>query len=161
MLGNTEQINRDYLYESIAKIGLNYPDTEILDKLFTMFDDSGENCVIYTDYLAACSILTTSSHSDKLALALEIYDKNNIGTITRGDVRKCLQALNLATSYFGDPVIEDDEIIQMLNDCYSKSNSPISQVKYAELLPFIIESQVFFKYICGLGTKRYVKQQLI
>ena len=143
--------------EALSETSLQEPDTEILDKLFTMFDESGEHMVYYLEFLSACCLLTTDSAPNKILLALELYDKSGIGNVTRGDVRRCLQAMNTAASYFGDPVLNDEEIVDVLNECYKKAGTPLSQVAYREFVPFIIDSQNFYKFLGGLGSKRYVK----
>ena len=38
--------------EALSTSGLVEPDTDILDRLFTMFDASGEQWVYYNDFLA-------------------------------------------------------------------------------------------------------------
>jgi Ca2+-binding EF-hand superfamily protein len=157
VIGTGDQISRDDLKEALTGTGLQEPDTEILDKLFTMFDESGEQTVYYLEFLSAVCILTTASASNKLLLALELYDRSGNGTVKRGDIRRCLQAINTATSYFGDCVVTDDEILDMLNECYKMTNTPLSHVVYREIVPVITDSQIFFKYIGGMGAKRYSK----
>lgn len=122
-----------------------------------MFDESGEQMVYYLEFLSAVCILTTASASNKLLFALELYDRLGNGTVKRGDIRRCLQAINTATSYFGDSVVSDDEILDMLNECYKITNTPLSQVAYREIVPVITDSQIFLKFIGGMGTKRYSK----
>ena len=156
-IGNCDQINRDDLKEALTGSDLLEPDLEILDKLFTMFDDTGEQLVYYSEFVAACCLLTTGSPSDKILLVFESYDRTGTGTITRGDVRKSLQAMNQAACYFGDPALTDEEIVDMLSECYKKANTSIAQVTYRDFVPFVIETQTFFKFVCALGSRRYVK----
>ena len=45
-----DHISRDDLKEALEKLDLKEPDTEILDRMFTMFDDMGENNVMYNNF---------------------------------------------------------------------------------------------------------------
>ena len=156
-----DHISRDDLKEALAKLDLEEPDTEILDKMFTMLDEVGENMVHYSHFLAATCLLTTGTPTTKLKDAFSLYDRKGSGTINRLDTKSCLQIMNAACSYFGDPVVNEDEITEMLNECYKKGSEQgivrMSDVNYEEFVPLVIDSQLFFKFICALGTVNYVK----
>ena len=158
-----DHITRDDLKEAMEKLDLEEPDTEILDKLFTMLDDMGENNVMYHHFLASICLLTTGAPKTKLKDAFSLYDRKGSGSINRLDVKNCLCAMNIACSYFGDPVVGDDEIAEMLNECYKKGSEEgivrMSEVNYEQFIPLIIDSQLFFKFICALGTIKYVKSK--
>ena len=61
-IGTVGQISRDDLKEALSTTDLVEPDTEILDKLFTMFDTTGEQWVFYNDFLAGINIVSHYSH---------------------------------------------------------------------------------------------------
>ena len=163
LLGTVDHISRDDLKEALEKLDLKEPDTEILDRMFTMFDDMGENNVMYNNFCAAICLLTTGAPRTKLKHAFSLYDRKGSGSINRLDTKNCLCAMNSACSYFGDPVVGDDEIAEMLNECYKKGSEEgivqMSAVKYEEFIPLVIDSQLFFKFICALGTVNYVKSK--
>ena len=162
-VGTVDLISRDDLNEALTTLELEEPDTEILDKMFTMFDDTGENTVHYNQFLAALCLLTTAAPNTKLKYAFSLFDRKGGGSINRGDVKSCLFAMNNAVCFFGDPVVGEDEIAETLNECYKKGSDEgivhMSDVKYEEFIPILIDSQLFFKFICALGTVRYVKSK--
>ena len=143
------------IMDSATSNGLQEPDLEILDKLFTMFDVAGENVVNYKDFLGGCSVLVTGSVSDKLKLCFAIYDSNLTRMITRTELKRALCSINSAASFFGDPVVKDDEITNLIIDLFQKSNTPSSTLRYDDYLGMIGDHPTTVKFLMGQGTVRF------
>ena len=141
--------------EFLSTSGLPEPDTEILDKLFTLFDLNGEQVVNYKDFLAGCSILQTGSVIDKLRLCLDIYDSSGTGIATRTELKRALISVNNTACYFGDPVLKDEEISNIIMDLFKKANAPTSSLPIEEYIGQIYDHQLTIKFLLGQGTVRF------
>jgi len=134
-------------------------DLELLDKVFTMYDVTGDGNVNYKDYLAALSILTTGSAKEKLHLAMKLFDSKRTGTITRTELRRLLMSINNVASYFGDPVVKDSEIGSMVSDIFRMQASSASSIKYEDFFDAIYDHVTCHIFLSGRGTQKFGTKQ--
>jgi Ca2+-binding EF-hand superfamily protein len=77
--GNPQNINREHFEEALQLVGITENDKEILDRLFIMFDISGDNQINFKEFLAGIAPLASGSTADKLNLAFQLYDVHGTG----------------------------------------------------------------------------------
>lgn len=86
-------------------------DLELLMNLCTLFDVNGDETLNYKDFVSGVqACITNEKIASKLKISLDIYDAEGGGFCTRGDVKKTLQSINNVASYFGDPVLTNNEV---------------------------------------------------
>ena len=97
-------------------------DVELFMRLFTMFDNAGENTIPFREYLSGVGgCLINDSLKGKLRFAFDVYDfGESEGQVTRLSMRKVLNSMNLVASYFGDPVVTPEQIDAMVTETFNK-----------------------------------------
>lgn len=133
---------------------IDISDIELLDRLFILLDESGDCKIDYKDFLVGISILVSGNVSEKLLFAFNIFDENNTGYVMSGEMKKILTALNLVASFFGDPVVNNIQIKELVIDIFKLASSP-SQLRYADYIDTIASHPVILQFINGKGTVRF------
>mmetsp|Transcript_19977 Transcript_19977/g.20678 ORF Transcript_19977/g.20678 Transcript_19977/m.20678 type:complete len:193 (+) Transcript_19977:54-632(+) len=148
-------ITRQDFDNSIKQLDiLDQSDIELLDRLFILLDESGDCKIDYKDFLVGISILVSGSVSEKLLFAFSIYDESNSGYVMSGEMKKILTALNLVASFFGDPVVNNVQIKELVIDVFKLASSP-SQIRYSDYIDTIAGHPVILQFINGKGTVRF------
>ena len=73
-------------------VGINQNDVDILDRLFTMYDKTGDDIIVYKDFLAGISPLISGTHNDKIEFSFRMLDLGNF--VTTFDNSKSLVKIN-------------------------------------------------------------------
>jgi Ca2+-binding EF-hand superfamily protein len=133
---------------------LEAADLELLDRLFILFDESGECKIDYKDFLIGLSILITGTAVEKLLFAFVIFDETNSGVILPSEMKKIFLSLNLVTSFFGDPVVSNAQIKEVVIDSFTAAQNP-PQLQYSNHIDAIIAHPVVCQFINGKGTVRF------
>jgi Ca2+-binding EF-hand superfamily protein len=97
--GNPNSVNRGEFTEAINYIGLDQNDKEIFDRLFTMYDKTGDDVIIFRDFLAGVSPLISGSAADKIEFAFKMYDLEGKGTVKASGMVHVLSNMNRVASY--------------------------------------------------------------
>ena len=79
--GNPNMINRQAFTESLTIVGVNQNDADILDRLFTMYDKTGDDIIVYKDFLAGIAPLISGSHNDKIEFSFRMLDLDGTGNL--------------------------------------------------------------------------------
>ena len=101
--GNPNTITRAEFREALEIVGVTESDTEILDRLFTMFDKTGDDQVNFREFIVGISPLITGDVVSKLNFSFELYDLDGTGQIRPNEMSFILFSMNATASYFGDP----------------------------------------------------------
>jgi Ca2+-binding EF-hand superfamily protein len=133
---------------------LEPPDLELLDRLFILFDESGECKIDYKDFLIGLSILISGTAAEKLLFAFTICDENNTGLILPSEMKKIFLSLNLVTSFFGDPVVSNGQVKEVVIDSFTAAQNP-PQLPYTDHIDAIIAHPVVCQFLNGKGTVRF------
>ena len=134
---------------------LEASDAELLDRLFTMFDTSGDSQIDYRDFIVGIAPLINGSILDRLKFAFQLYDVENIGTVQMGEMKRVLTAINNVASYFGDPVVTSDQIEEVTVDVFKRSSNPAAPLRYQEHMQFLSEHPIVILFATGKGTERF------
>lgn len=152
--GTPESISRVDLEAALKGIENFQPsDCELLDKMFTMFDNSGEGIVDLREYSVAVATLISGNPSDKLKFAFKMFDIDKVGTVTRGEMKKVLHAINNVASYFGDAVITAEDIDLIVLDVFEKAS--VSSVVIEKSIAKITAHASAEKFLNAQGTVRF------
>ena len=96
--GSPVTVNRTEFLEAVHVIGINQNDTDILDKLFTMFDKTGDDIINYRDFIVGIAPLISGTPHDKLDFAFRLYDLEGNGLIRANEMTNVLSNINRVAS---------------------------------------------------------------
>ncbi len=80
--GNPNTITRREFKEGLDIIGIVDSDREILDRIFTMLDKTGDNYINFKEFITGISPLITGDAVDKLSFGFELYDLDSTGQVS-------------------------------------------------------------------------------
>lgn len=138
-------------------------DLEILNALFDLFDTKGNSLVMYREFLAGvAACLVAEPLLAALVLAFEVYDIKGSEDLSRADLRKILHAINHTASYFGDSVLQDsavEDIVVNLFCLASNSNSTdhteVDRVTASQCAELLLLNDSVISFLNGRGTKQF------
>ena len=70
-------ISRPSFTEILTTCSINQNDADILDRLFTMYDKTGDDLIIYKEFVSGVSPFVTGSYIDKIEFAFKLNDMDN------------------------------------------------------------------------------------
>lgn len=154
--GNKDVFRADF-DESVKSLeSLDPSDAELLDKLFILLDETGENKVDIKEFLVAASLLVNfGSVSDKLKFAFNIFDESDTGIIFALDCTKVFTTLNATASFFGDPVLSVTEIKELVEAIWLECSIPAAPLQYPDHIDFILNHEIALRFTSGQGTIRF------
>jgi len=156
--GKPTYVNRVQFTEALVAVGINQNDADILDKLFTMFDKTGDDQIEYRDFIVGISPLMSGTPAEKIEFAFRLYDHQDTKMLKFGEMNSILSTMNRVASYFGDPVVTEDQITALVTDVWQQADSTgggAVQVLYPEYVKFITDHPVFTTFVNGNGTFQY------
>ena len=140
-------------------VGVNQNDAEILDRLFTMYDKTGDDFISYREYIAGIAPLVSGTHTEKIEFALQLFDMDGTGILRASEIHNVLGQMNRVASYFGDPVMADDQIHAVLKDVLDMAGGApdglSAQLHWSDYVKIIAEHPMVNTFINGGGTVQY------
>lgn len=132
------------------------PDKDILSRLFTLYDTSGESTIETAVYLAGVGgCLCSGTNAEKLTIACKLYDLAGTGILDRADYGKVLSSINLTSSYFGDPVVSAEDIDKCVYATFQHNPEPADPMAIDDAIPHIIDHEVVVTFVKGEGSIRF------
>lgn len=157
--GNPSMINRTEFSESLLIVGINQNDSDILDRLFTMYDKSGDDQINWKDLLVGIAPLISGTHVEKIDFAFRLYDTEGSSYLRAKDMVNCLSQMNRVASYFGDPVMTEEQITNVMLDVIEMAGGSAdglnSSLHYVEYIKIIADHPMVNTFIAGGGTVQY------
>jgi len=155
--GNPSTIAKDEFHEALEGCGIVESDGEILDRLFIMLDKTGDQQINYREFLCGLAPLITGDVSEKLTFAFELYDIDGLSVVKKAEMTFILRAMNDTASYFGDPVMSQDQIQVLVDEVYEKFDDEENPqgVNYRECMSAIVQHPVVHSFTKAEGPVRY------
>jgi Ca2+-binding EF-hand superfamily protein len=157
--GSMSIINRSEFTEALTIVGINQNDADILDRLFTMYDKSGDDQINYRDFIVGIAPLISGTHQDKIDFALRLYDAEGSSHLKGREMVNVLSQMNRVASYFGDPVMTEEQIVSVVKDVQELAGGSIDglndNVHYVEYIKFISDHPIVNTFITGGGSVSY------
>lgn len=153
------RVNFDEAIQSIEN--MEGSDSELLDRLFTMFDTSGDNQIDLRDFTVGISPLITGTVKEKIEFVFQMFDMDKTGTISQSEMKRAFTAVNSVASYFGDPVLRSEEIDELaLHICMDngkRNGNTAAPVKYSDqdMIRFMEEHPRLLQFVSAQGTERF------
>ena len=131
----TQCIDRENFSAAAEIVGLHETDVEIADKLFTLFDVTGEDMVSYQTFVASFAMLVRGTMADKLSFALQLYDQDLRRTMSQEDMVLLLGALASCMDFFGDMKLPSRRITALVENIFEESDkNEDNEIDYTEAL---------------------------
>jgi len=148
-------ISRAGLRASMEGGDVHQSDREILDRLFTMFDRTGDDAVDYRELLCGISPLVAGTVREKLEFAFAVFDASGSGQMRPQEMAFVLQSCNACASFFGDMVMTSKQIHTLVEDIYRMGGTESSSLSYRNNVGAISAHPVVLALTSGQGTVRY------
>jgi len=153
--GNPLTISRSEMQEAIQAVGVVESDAEVLDRLFTMFDKTGDDAIYFREFISGIAPLISADVKEKVDFALLMYDTVGTGKLRSDEVVKLLSAINRTASYFGDPCLTEQQVMDLVEDVFDSEDGKIKEFLYQNYLNGIIDHPNFAIFVTGKGGARY------
>ena len=109
--------------EALKAVAFASADAQILLRMFTMADKTGDDQTDIKDFSVSVSVLVAGSVAERLAFAFELYDVDGTGQMGRDDVGRVVDTLNSAASYFGDAPMAPADQGTLVDDIFLKADT--------------------------------------
>lgn len=157
--GNANMISRIEFGEALLIVGVNQNDADIFDRLFTMYDKSGDDQINWKDLLVGVAPLISGTHIEKIDFAFRLYDTEGSSYLRAKEMVNVLSQMNRVASYFGDPVMTEEQITNVLLDVIEMAGGSAeglnSSLHYVEYIKIIGEHPIVNTFTSGGGTVQY------
>mmetsp|Transcript_6921 Transcript_6921/g.22452 ORF Transcript_6921/g.22452 Transcript_6921/m.22452 type:complete len:203 (-) Transcript_6921:129-737(-) len=156
--GNLNTITREDFKSALEEIGTNDTDTEVLDRLFTMFDKMGDGQINYREFVVGISPLAQGTVPQKLETAFELYDVDDTGRVKPAEMAFVLNAMNNVASWFGDPGMMPEDVDVVVEDVFKASAEHVSKagsIPYREHVEAMHSHPIFAQFLAGNGTVHF------
>ena len=133
------------------------PDYQVLEKLFTMWDRNGYGVDTLTFFAGISPLASIMDVNTKLQFAIEVYDSQNTGRVSRVDLVRILHAINETSSYIGDKVLQPRQIVVVVDDLFDGENrlEDDDAIQYEGRVDKITQHPFVVEFSSGLGNTRY------
>lgn len=157
--GNAQMLSRTEFGEALAIVGVNQNDADILDRLFTMYDKSGDDQINYKEFIVGIAPLISGTHVEKIDFALRLFDTEGTSYLKAKDMVNVLSQMNRVASYFGDPVMTEEQITSIVLDVLEMAGGSLeglnASLHYTEYIKIIADHPVVNTFISGGGSVQY------
>lgn len=152
-------ISRTDFTEALNAVGINQNDADILNHLFTMYDKSGDDQINYKEYIVGIAPLISGTHVEKIDFAFRLFDTEGTSYLKAKEMINVLSQMNRVASYFGDPVMTEEQVASVITDIQEMSGGSIDglndAIHYVEYIKIIADHPVVNTFISGGGTVQY------
>ena len=97
-----------------------------------MLDKTGDQQINYREFLCGIAPLITGDVKEKLNFAFELYDVDGAGVVKKAEMTFVMRSMNDVSSYFGDPVMSQDQIQVLVDEIYEKFDDEENQIQLPE-----------------------------
>lgn len=115
--------------------------------------------VYFKDFTVGIAPLISGTHADKIDFALHLFDTENTGYMRASDMVRVLTQMNRVASYFGDPVMTEEQIsalvCEVLGVSAAERDALAVQVSYLDYVLSIAEHPTVVSFVNGGGAVYY------
>jgi serine/threonine-protein phosphatase 2B regulatory subunit len=112
----------DHITQSNFQAALSFRDSQLLDRMFNVFDTNADGSISFSEFLACLSIISNkASHDEKLDLSFRIYDADGDGLISVSELTTML----LFVIREHDLVISSEEIDEIVEVTFKEADVKI------------------------------------
>ena len=104
------------------------------------------------------SLITKGDAQERLELAFELFDKDNIGALEQTDVQMSFRALNQTAAALGDPIMSLDQLTELTETVFDSVDEDMlegpaltARIKYAGAISEFINHPITESYLSSGG----------
>ena len=157
--GNPNMIRRTQFTEVLSAVNISQNDADIFDRLFTMYDKTGDDQISFREFIVGICPLISGTNAEKIDFAFRLYDVNESNVLRASDMVNVLSQMNRVASYFGDPVMTEDQITSVILDIVDNAglgaDGLAAIISYGEYSQLIAEHTITQIFISGGGSVQY------
>ena len=124
-----------------------------------MYDKTGDDQITYRDFIVGIAPLISGTHVEKIDFSFRLYDIEGTGYLRANEMLNVLSQMNRVASYFGDPVMTEEQITSVVEDILDMAGGGAegmtSALHYAEYIKVIGDHPMVNTFITGGGTVQY------
>jgi len=106
---------------------------EILDTLFTSFDNDNSQSIAFNELASALAVLSKATPEEKLLYMFEIYDADGSGDLDVGEVQAIVRQMKIVTDALGRDTAKLEPFVRILVDEGDKDgNGTISKMEWMQ-----------------------------
>ena len=148
--GNPATINREEFQEALEIVGVAESDKEILDRLFTMLDKTGDDQINFREFVVGVAPLINGDAVDKLNFSFELYDLDGTKQVKPDEMRFVMTAMNNTCSYFGDKTLTKDEIGRLVDEIFKDADvTQTGALNYEEYMSAVAQHPIMVQFLSG------------
>lgn len=133
-------ITKDQFQSLIADIKLRKSDREILDRMYILFDETGDAIIDIKDYITGIRLLCKGSLEEHLTFAFKLYDMDESGNITTANAQKAMTAMNNTIGWFGDKNMNEGELKTFLDEVTGETFcNEEGDFEYIQFIPKLVK----------------------
>lgn len=151
-------VTRKQFHAAETALTIDDSDREIFDRLFTLFDKTGAGTVQWREFLTGLSLITKGDAQERLELAFELFDKDNIGALEQTDVQMSFRALNQTAAALGDPIMSLDQLTELTETVFDSVDEDMlegpalkARIKYAGAISEFVNHPITESYLSSGG----------
>lgn len=156
---NPNIIRRTQFTEVLNIAGINQNDADIFDRLFTMYDITGDDQIAFREFIVGVCPLISGTPTDQITFAFQLYDAEATKSLRAKDMVNVLSQMNKVASYFGDPVMTEDQIASVVLDVVDlaglNADGLSAIINYSDYSAVIAEHPVTKTFVSGGGSVLY------
>ena len=116
------QLPRDKFQDALEICGFQQGDKEILDRLFTVFDTTGDGDINFREFVIGISIISKGTLKEKLEFAFKCIDSDQTGSIDKEEMVTALKILNKTAGHFGDREMKVQSIEELVDNIFEETD---------------------------------------
>lgn len=141
-------INRAQMEEALKIVNIVESDQQILDRLFTLWDRTGDGVINFKEFIVGTSILCRGSLQEKLEFSFDLYDVDGQKKITKPEMISVMKAMNSTMSFFGDEQMGEQEIVELVDVVFAESDTDhTDSLDYAQYMDAISRHPILVGFI--------------
>uniref|UniRef100_A0A7S1C8Q8 EF-hand domain-containing protein n=1 Tax=Bicosoecida sp. CB-2014 TaxID=1486930 RepID=A0A7S1C8Q8_9STRA len=117
---NENTINRKQFHDALHIVKVEESDKELLDRLFTMFDDTGDGQINFKEFVCGISTILRGTLEEKLTFSFHMFDVDNSGKVSPEEMKSVLHSMNNTVSYFGDEKADESKIDTLVKEVFAE-----------------------------------------
>lgn len=147
-------VDREQLFAAIEVVGFHESDREIMDKLFTLHDPSGDGMIDFRIYVTGLNIIGRGQMAEKFIGSVQVYDYDEKGVVSAEELTAVLRALNMTLDFFGDKKMESRIITQLVDNMFQESTlTARGELDYRQYLRPMLSHPFLSKWLVAATQK--------
>lgn len=133
-------MTKDQFEEVMENIKIRKSDREIMDRMYILFDETGDAVIDINDYITGIRLLCKSTFEEHLDFVFKLYDDEDSGAVTKEHTEKALAAMNATIGWFGDKNFDEGEFRAFVEEVTADALcNEDGEFEYREHIPTIAE----------------------